>query len=81
MDLTIARVQGELEQAQLENQELRMRRPPRNLAPIQQDQQPMMDMDGQEQQYQQDDGQDDPNYHQMGNMDGMDGQHNDGLDD
>lgn len=37
MDFTIQRIQGELEQAQIENQELRMRRPPRNLAPIQSD--------------------------------------------
>lgn len=43
MDLTIQKYQQELEQAQIQNQELRMRRPPRNLAPLQDGQ---VDMDG-----------------------------------
>ena len=43
MDLTIAKYQNELEGVQLENQELRMRRPPRNLAPIQNDGQQQME--------------------------------------
>ena len=35
MDMRINKYEMELEQAQRENQELKMRRPPRNLAPIQ----------------------------------------------
>ena len=46
MDLTIARYQQELEQTQIENEQLRLRRPPQNLAPIQQQQMDDMDMNG-----------------------------------
>ena len=47
MDMTIAKYQEELAQVQNENEQLRMRRPPRNLAPIQgQMDNNGMDMDG-----------------------------------
>lgn len=53
MDLTIAKYQHELEQVQLENQELRMRRPPRNLAPLQDQHRQMDEMDPYEEEMQQ----------------------------
>lgn len=47
MDMTIAKYQEELAQAQHDNEQLRMRRPPRTLAPIQgQMDDGMQDMDG-----------------------------------
>lgn len=81
MDRIIAKYQQELEQAQVENEHLRIRRPPRNLAPLQNEQMPQqmddMEMDGDQdpgmyqdqQDYQMEDGGIDDQHQQQQQMD------------